>query len=149
MKVYLAGKMGGRLGRDVLFEREYAVSVCKKYGLIPVDPAEHEHIDPNAIVDLSMDYTTMKSFVSKDEYAIRACEALLILTGDTPSEGTGAEFGLAYRELNIPVVLVAPKRANGELMGFWNVHASAIFGTVDEAAEYIAKCLMPHSLGGS
>lgn len=135
--VYLAGKMGGRCGAEVLMEREHAANACRSVGLSYIDPAEGEDIDPEKIVDLKMDYLTMKAFVAKDEYAIRNVNALLILTGDTPSEGTGLEFGLAL-ELGIPVVLVSPKRCSGELMGFWTVKASAIFETVEEAAQYLA-----------
>lgn len=137
MRVYLAGKMGGRLGLDVLTERARAIAECQRLGLVPVDPAHGEYIEPNKVVDLKMDYRTMQSFVSKDEYAIRHCQALLILTGDTPSEGTGLEFGLAL-QLGIPVVIVSPKRASGDLMGFWNIKASAIFATVEEAVHYLA-----------
>lgn len=139
MRVYLAGKMGGRMGREVLEERGGAAYWCQVYGLNYVDPAAGENVDPSKVVDLRMDYLTMKSFVAKDEYAIRHCQALLVLTGDTPSEGTGWEMGLAHFELHIPVVLVAPRRAAGELMGFSNIKADAIFATVEEAAKFIAR----------
>lgn len=129
--------MGGRMGSEVLTERKHAVEACEEQGLEPYDPAEGENIHPDKIVDLKMDFYQMQRFVAKDEWAIRNSHALLILTGDTPSEGTGLEFGLAL-QLGIPVVIVSPKRLRGELVGFWNVKASAIFDTVDEAAEYIA-----------
>lgn len=136
-RVYLAGKMGGRLGLEVLAEREIAVRLCEEADLMPLDSAKNEDIKPGKVVDLRMDYLTMKAFVAKDEYAIRSAQALLILTGDTPSEGTGLEFGLAI-QLGIPVVMVSPKRARGELMGFWNIKADAIFATVEEAVDFIA-----------
>ena len=137
VRVYLAGMMGGRLGKEVLAERAIAVNLCNGADLVPIDPAANENVRPDDIIDLKMDYVTMKNFVAKDEYAIRTCDALLILTGDTPSEGTGLEFGLAL-QLGIPVVMVAPKRVKGERMGFWNVKASAMFSTVEEAIEFIA-----------
>lgn len=136
MRVYLAGKMGGRLGREVLLEREAAKLACRRYSVYFIDPADDENIQPDKVVDLRMDEKTMRGFVSKDEYAIRHCDALLILTGDTPSEGTGLEYGLAL-SLNMPVVIVSPKRVAGELMGFWNIKASAIFATVEEAVKFI------------
>lgn len=136
-RVYAAGKMGGRLGLEVLAEREYAKRACENADILMIDPAEGENIQPGKVVDIRMDYLTMKAFVAKDEYAIRTCHALLILTGDTPSEGTGLEFGLAL-ELGIPVVMVSPKRVRGELMGFWSIKADAIFETVEEAVEFIA-----------
>lgn len=126
------------MGWEVLEERAQAVAELESYDIEAVDPAEGEHIVANEPVDLKMDYLTMKAFVSKDEFAIRQCHCLLVLTGDTPSEGTGLEFGLAL-QLGIPVVLVSPKRVAGELMGFWTIKADAIFSTIAEAAEFIAN----------
>lgn len=139
MRVYLAGKMGGRLGREVLKERARAIAACKANDIAAIDPARNEDINPNLPVDLRMDYLTMKAFVAKDEYAIRCVDVLLVLTGDTPSEGTGWEMGLAHFELHIPIVMVSPKRAAGELMGFSNIKVDAIFPTVEAAAEFIAE----------
>lgn len=139
MKVYLAGKMGGRLGQDVLDERAKAIVACKANYIKAIDPARNEHIDPTLPVDLRMDYLTMKAFVAKDEYAIRCVDALLVLTGDTPSEGTGWEMGLAHFELHIPIVMVSPKRVAGDLMGFSNIKVDAIFATVEEAVNFIAE----------
>lgn len=137
MRVYLAGRMGGRMGWEVLSERHHATEVCEDLDLEVSDPSDGETIDPEKPVDLSMDYLTMKAYVSKDEFAIRQCGCLLVLTGDTPSEGTGIEFGLAL-SIGIPVVVVSPKRVAGKLMGFWNIKADAIFSTVEEAVEFIA-----------
>lgn len=138
MRIYGAGKMGGRMGWEVLAERHHAQEVVEGYDMEFVDPAATEFIDPEKPVDLRMDYLTMQAYVSKDEFAIRNSHCLLVLTGDTPSEGTGLEFGLAL-QLGIPIVLVSPKRVRGELVGFWTIKASAIFSTVEEAVEYIAE----------
>ncbi len=142
MKIYLAGKMGGRMGHEVLEERYLAAKACDDAGLEYYDPAEGENIAANEPVDLRMDFETMRRFVTKDDFAIANCDALLILTGDTPSEGVGLEFGFAKGAfgsgLNLPVIVVSPRRASGELMGFWNVKADAVFSTVEEAAEWIA-----------
>ena len=137
-RVYGAGKMGGRCGKEVLAERRHAADVCDEFDIEFVDPAAGENVpDDETPIDLRLDYVTMKNFVAKDEHAIRTVHCLLVLTGDTPSEGTGIEFGLAL-QLGIPVVLVSPKSCKGELMGFWNVKADAIFPTVEEAVEFIA-----------
>src|SRR5258708_37225504 len=95
MRIYIAGKMGGRMGHEVLEERYHATEVLESYDLEVADPADGENIVANKSIDLKMDYLTMKAYVSKDEFAIRQCGCLLVLTGDTPSEGTGLEFGLA------------------------------------------------------
>lgn len=137
-KVYLAGKMQGRRGSEVIAERDAAVDACRASGLFPIDPAASEYIEPAFLVDMSMPYDQMKSYVEKDEYAVRNCDAVIVLTGDTPSEGTGCELMLAWT-LYKPVVLVAPKRLRGELMGFWNVKASKIVETVQDAVDYLAE----------
>jgi nucleoside 2-deoxyribosyltransferase len=139
MRIYLAGRMGGRMGDEVLRERNRARKACTYYGLQYIDPADGENIDPLNPIDLRLDFPTMKSFVAKDEYAIRSCDVLLVLTGDTPSEGTGWEMGLAHFALHIPVVLVSPKRVHGELMGFSNIKSDAMFSTVEEACSFIAQ----------
>lgn len=141
MRIYLAGKMGGRLGYEVIAERAAARKICNRYGIDFIDPGETEveHIRPDDVISLKLDYTAMKSFVAKDEYAIRNCDALLVLTGDLSSEGTSWEMGFAHFELKIPVIMVAPKRLSGELMGFSNIKVDAIFGTVEEAVRFLAE----------
>lgn len=126
------------MGWEVLKEREDAREVLEAWDIEVYDPASDESIDPASPVDLSMDIETMKRYVSKDEYAIKHCDVLLVLTGDTPSEGTGIEFGLAL-SLGLPVVLVSPKRVQGALMGFWNVKADVLCSTVEEAAQLISE----------
>lgn len=126
------------MGGEVLEERCKAFVACRSAGLSAIDPASGEGVQPDRIVDLRMDYDQMKSFVDKDEYAIRQCDAVIVLTGDAPSEGTGCEIALAHF-LGKPIVMVAPKRRRGDLMGFWNVKASKIVDTVEEAAEYLAE----------
>lgn len=138
MKVYLAGRMAGRMGIDVINERECAVNACLVYEITPIDPAAGEDVHPGKLVDTAMDYALMKSYVDKDEYAVRNCDAMIVLTGDTPSEGTGQEIALAHF-LHKPIVMVAPKRRRGELVGFWNIKASKLVDTVGEAAEYLAE----------
>jgi nucleoside 2-deoxyribosyltransferase len=139
-RVYVAGKMGFRKGREVLAERAEAVTHCLSYGLDPVDPAMNEKVpNDDSIVDTKMDYVTMKNFVAKDEYAIEHCDVLLVLTGDTPSDGTGFEMGLALYKVGIPVVMVAPKRCSGEIMGFANIKVSSLHPTIEDAVRFISQ----------
>jgi nucleoside 2-deoxyribosyltransferase len=138
LKVYLAGKMGGRMGAEVLVERDRAIDACTQSGLIPIDPAASEMIDPARPVDLAMSLELMKEYVAKDEYAVRHCDVLIVLTGDTPSEGTGQEIALASF-LNKPIIMVAPQRLRGHLVGFWNIKASKIVETVEDAVDHITE----------
>lgn len=138
MRVYLAGAMGGRLGAEVLEERYVATKLLEEADIEVYDPAADENIDAATVIDLKLDYLTMKKYVAKDEFAIMNSHVLLVLTGDTSSNGTGWEMGLAHYKLGIPVILVAPKRVYEGLMGFSNVKADALFATIEEAVDFIA-----------
>ncbi len=138
MRVYLAGAMGGRMGSEVLEERYHATQLLEAADIEVYDPAANEDVYAGKIIDLRLDYITMKNYVAKDEFAIRNSHVLLVLTGDRSSEGTAWEMGFAHYEVGIPVVLVAPRRVAGELMGFSNIKADAIFATVEEAVDFIA-----------
>ena len=138
-RVYLSGKMGGRTGHEVKAERAYAIELCLEHGLTPIDPGKNEHIqDTNEPISLQCTHTVMKSFVAKDNYAVDNSDVVLVLTGDTTSDGTWFEMGRAIYKCHIPVVMVAPKRAAGELVGFSNIMADAIFSTIEEAVKFIA-----------
>ncbi len=138
--VYLAGKMGGRSAKEVRYERARAAEACAKHGIEFIDPAANEQLPwGDTIIDLEMDHATMKNFVAKDEHAISKCNALLVLTGDTPSDGTGWEMGYATFALGIPVFMVAPRRCSGSLMGFGNIKATSLHPTVEDAVEFIAE----------
>lgn len=138
MRVYLSGKMAGRMGKEVIEERAYVTERLEACDIEVCDPALTEPIDPSKPIDLKLDYTTMKSFVAKDEFGIRTSNLMLVLTGDTPSDGTWWEMGLAHFEVGIPIVVVAPKRCKEGLMGFTNIKVDAMFETVDEAVAFIA-----------
>lgn len=126
------------MSADVIRERRLAKD--RLWDAEVYDPAANE-LDPivNEPVNLKFSLNTMKAFVSKDEAALRKCDVLLVLTGDYPSDGTWHEIGLAHYERKIPVVYVSPKRARGELVGFSNVKAHAIFETIEEACEFILQ----------
>lgn len=141
LTVYISGKMAGRSVGDVLDERAYTTWMCSKWGLAVIDPADGEGLDKLPRTDLiSFTYTReqMAEFVEKDEKDVLRSDILLVLTGDTPSDGTWWEMGLA-RQSHIPIIIVSPKRASGQMMGFTNFKAAAIFETVEAAVVYIAE----------
>ena len=136
-KVYTSGGMGGRTVEEVTKERREIIRLFHGTGVQVLDPWRTEKDDPGSKIPLQFDYRLMKQYVAKDEYAIRQADLLLTLTGDVPSDGTWWEMGLAHYECKIPVVMISPKRARGELMGFSNVKVDAIFGTAKDAVEFI------------
>lgn len=119
-RVYLAGKMGNRVVKDVLKERKQASKICRKYGMLPVDPGlnEVEGWTGYRITD-SMSAAKMRKYVEKDLQLVRRSDALIVLTEEA-SDGTGYEKCYA-KFMGLPVVLVAPSRCNGKLMGFSNI----------------------------
>lgn len=138
--VYLSGKMGGLLVSEVLDMRRKAAALCEKFGLGYYDPAASEgleQLDPTSKIDLGMDYETMKAYVAKDDSNLDRCTVILVLTGDVCSDGTWWEIARSYYKLNIPIVVVAPRRASGELMGFTNVKTPYIFETLEGALVFI------------
>lgn len=145
LRIYLSRKMGGRPSLEVLKEGWDIWTLCDQLGMEAVDPAHGEGLSETMEpITLNADYNTMKRYVAKDDYALSTCDVYLCCTGDTPSDGAWDEKGQAQYKLKIPVVLIAPKRASGQLMGYANIKADAIFATAEEAVAFIAD----HYKGG-
>lgn len=137
--LYLAGSMHGRLGREVLKERAEARLACELNGLTYYDPSQDEDVPPNRIIDLKPNLRRMKWFVSKDDYNIDRCKAVLVLTGDSASSGTLWECGRMYYKCKRPIYIVAPKMYHKLLTNFTTVKAKRIFETVEQAAKYLRR----------
>lgn len=139
-RVYLSGKMGGLSVREIVEKRIEARRVCEKFGMKFFDPAEREGLygrELNDNIDLGVDRATMEDFVYQDEKGLDDCTSILVLTGDTPSDGAWWEMAKAHYELKIPVVMVAPKRDHEEIMGFSNIKVAHIFSTIEAALVFI------------
>jgi nucleoside 2-deoxyribosyltransferase len=137
--VYLAGSMHGRLGKECLEERSKAKLACKVNGLTYYDPAEDEDVPPNKIIDLKPNLRRMRWYVSKDDYNIDRCRAVLVLTGDISSSGTMWEMGRMYYKCNRPVYIISPKMYHHTLTNFTTVKATKIFENVEQACKWIRR----------
>jgi hypothetical protein len=114
--------------------------ICDRLGLGYFDPAEREGLydmPTDKLIDMGVDRRTMEDFVYEDEKGLDGCTCILVLTGDTPSDGAWWEMGKAYFQLKIPVVMVAPKRDREEIMGFSNIKVPHIFSTIEGALTFI------------
>lgn len=138
---YLAGAMHGRLGKDVLQERQNAKLLCKQLGVTYYDPAEDENIKPHAIIDAKPNMRLMRHFVKKDFKNLDRCKSVLVLTGDKSSSGTAWEIARMHFKWRRPVVLIAPRMYDGELVNFSTVLATKICGTPKQAIRYLRKKL--------
>lgn len=138
---YVAGAMHGRLGKDVLAERETARNIGKQLGLKLYDPAEDELVKPHVIIDSKPNMKLMKWFVKKDFYNLDRCRAVVVLTGDRSSSGTAWEVARMYFKWGRPIILVAPKMYDKQLINFSSVLATKICATQLQAFKWLAKSL--------
>jgi nucleoside 2-deoxyribosyltransferase len=137
-KIYLAGKMGNRVTKEVIKERKLASKLCRKHGLAPLDPGYTEIVDWTGYrISDAMSKAKMARYVKKDLKLIRRADGLVVLTGDISSDGTGEEKAFA-RMIGLPVAVVAPARCAGKLMGFTNV-LYPCFPTLEKAIKWLKK----------
>lgn len=122
-RIYLSGSMANRLAEQVRAEREMAVTLFGKAGIYGVDPGASEKKlwkkGKKAKIGLKFPPKIMKAFITADKKLIRLCDALLVMTGDTPSDGTWWEMCYAY-QIGIPIIMIAPKRVAGQMVGWSN-----------------------------
>lgn len=139
--VYLAGAMHGRLGRDVLNEREAARSICKDLGIRAYDPAEDEVIHSSQVIDAKPNLRRMRWFVNKDFRNLDQCRAIMVLTGDRSSSGTAWEMARMYFKYKRPIILVAPKMYDRELVNFTTILATRVCPTQLQAFRVLKRLL--------
>ena len=136
---YLAGAMHGRLGKEVLLERENAKIICRQLKLSYYCPAQDENVDPHSIIDSKPNMAKMKSYVHKDFKHLDQCRAIIVLTGDKSSSGTAWEMARMYFKWKRPVVLVAPRMYDKQLTNFTTVLATKICATQLQALRYLRR----------
>lgn len=141
-RIYLSGSMAGRVAEQVREERELATDLFAKASIFAVDPAAAEQglwkKGKAAKIGLKFPLKTMKAFVVQDKWLIRRCDALLVLTGDTPSDGTWREMVYAEK-IGIPVIMIAPRRKRGELIGWSNIEVANVVEDLGSAIRLIKR----------
>jgi nucleoside 2-deoxyribosyltransferase len=122
-RLYLSGSMANRLAEQVMSERQLAVQLCGKEGIYAVDPGASEQKlwskGKTAKITIKFPPKIMQAFITQDLWLIRHCDAILVMTGDTPSDGTWWEMCYA-KQIGIPVIMIAPKRVRNEIVGWSN-----------------------------
>lgn len=142
MRIYLSGSMGGRFAEEIKAERAEASESLAKIGVHAVDPAaaeaqlwgEHN----KAKIQTNMKMQIMEAMVKRDKWLIRRCDAVLILSGDNPSDGTWHETAYAL-QMGIPVIMIAPRRcqAKNPLVGWSNILVKDIVPDLKRACSLI------------
>lgn len=147
--VYVAGTLGGADKHLVIARRAGVVRLLKRAGFSAYDPAATEHKLWKKSKNIPQDFSlrTMRAFVNKDLRQVRKADVTLILTGDTPSDGTWDEKNFSYMIGGI-VVMVAPRRKAGEVVSFSNVRSHYLARTDKEAVRWMKTHIKETPDGG-
>ncbi len=145
-RIYISGSMSGRVATQVRSERQEAVKLFAKQGIFGVDPGAAEtklwKKGKKSKITFGFPEKIMTAFVGQDKWLIRRCDALLVLTGDTPSDGTWREMCYAEK-IEIPVVMIAPRRVVREMVGWSNIEVPHIVSNLKEAIKFVKSKLVP------
>lgn len=139
--VYICGSMAGRLGADVQWERALVSTLLKRAGFIPHDPARNENIVADKHISSALPIDNMADYVVRDLSLLSKSDALILLTGDFPTDGSWWEMAYATLSYKIPVVVVSPLRVKSEIVGFTNVLIDHIYKTPEEAIDALKSLL--------
>lgn len=149
-RVYLSGSMSSRLVEQVKAERQLAIDLCAKAGMYAVDPADSEQKlwKPGKKSKIAVKFPPkiMQAFIKRDKFLIRHSDALIVMTGDTPSDGTWWEMCYAH-DIGIPVVMISPKRATGEMVGWSNFLVDDLVGDLTSAVRLIRRKYFKEKVG--
>ena len=136
MKVYVAGHMTGRPKREVLDQRFIVRRLLEEHGHEVVDPADKEaKYFKGKIIPNDTPEAIMRRIYKDDMSDMFYCDALLVLTGDTPTDGTWHELVEADKA-GKHIVLIAPKRVRKELITFATILYPCV-ETMEEAVGYL------------
>ena len=144
MRVYLSGSMASRFAEEVKAERAEATEMLGKLGITAADPAAAESQlwgkHNKAKIQTNMKMKIMEAMVRRDKWLIRRCDIVLVMTGDTPSDGTWHEMAYAL-QLGIPVVMIAPRRCQKKnpLVGWSNILIKDIVPDLRAACRLIRR----------
>lgn len=140
MRVYLSGQMHGRSIEDVMRERDNATAYLREHNFDVTDPAKSETSLFKETFPTELPYDLMEAFVRKDLALLEECDAVIYLSGDTPSYGSLYEVIRAKELLGLPVFVVAPKHYDFRIVDFMTVMEDGfIFPNVKEAVESLVN----------
>lgn len=135
--VYLGGTMDGRTYEECAQERNKARRMLEASGIKVIDPLRGKSFLKGKTIsrDVKPNGMDIGEIIARDKYDLGRSDLLLILTGDTPSDGTWLEYGYAKYFLDIPVVLIAPSRVGKN--GWSNHEAAYIAKDLHDAVQWI------------
>ena len=136
---YLAGKIGGRSYAEVMAERKHAIGVLRGIGihvLCPMRGKEPLHQQMKLDGEETNIGFRNEELRARDIADVLQAHILIVLTGDTPSWGTGIEWGIAHYN-NKPVFVIAKENAAAIERGFCGACCAKAFPTIEKLAGYL------------
>lgn len=107
MRVYLAKKMSGLSGRELVEDSFLAAQICP-HAIELFDPVAIEGVKPDQILVAATE-EALRGHWQRDKQAIRNAHVIIDTTGRDKSAGVEAEIGYARFFLYKPVIRVWPK----------------------------------------
>jgi len=153
--VYISGSMEGRLFKFVKKERDIAIKKITDAGFFACNPLRHKGIELGKTMNLANTKLEIQQIIGRDELDILHSDALIVLTGDTPSSGTWFEFAFAHYVVKIPIIVIAPKMRKamdkkGAAFEWTGGKATKVVSTIDAAIAILEwlfgnRYSIPHS----
>jgi len=134
-KIYLSGRIDGLSYEAATAARKEAKQLLAKVGIDALDPMRGKDSLKNLeVIDARTHTCEMQEIVTRDLADIRAADAVLVLTGDEPSWGTGMEAGYALA-IGKPLFVISTKTAR---YGWLHFHAVKVYPKIEEMVRYIS-----------
>jgi len=135
--IYLAGRIEGLSYDEAVRLRNKAKKLFAKIGIKCLDPMRGKSSLKNVLrIDGSQGSKDMQEVITRDIDDINRSSAMVILTGDDPSWGTGMEASYCHFHLNKPYFVVSK---NTSRYGWLRFLAAKVKPTIEELVDYIDK----------
>lgn len=134
-KLYLAGGIAGLTYKQATELRDKAKDLLSDAGIEVLDPMRNEgDLKESKAIGIDMQACEMQEIVARDLKDIKESDGIVILTGDTPSWGTGIEFGYTYFVEQKPVFMISK---NAGRYGWAHFLATKVCPTIEDLVKYL------------
>ena len=134
-KLYLAGGIAGLTYKQATALREKAKDLLSDVGVKVLDPMRNEEdLKASKAIGVDMQTCEMQEIIARDLKDIKESDGIVILTGDTPSWGTGIEFGYTCFVEQKPVFMISK---NASRYGWAHFLAVKVCPTIEDLVEHL------------
>ena len=137
MKIYLAQKMTGLTGKEILSVVTPAIEILTRRGFDVLSPAIEEGVqDTDEIIGVATTPPELLSqYWQRDKELIGQCDVLIDLSAEEKSEGVAHEIGIALYRYGIPVIRIYSR--NPVKFGIQHLEDAFVCTTITEACDFI------------